>query len=193
MQLATFNEMNTIPNVLQSYPTDHQDHHPSRIDTITDSNENPGGSGMTTTGHGPAADRIDGVDIFEGDERAEGIAEYSVDDAVDTSKGEEPDRTIEALIIQRAARRHMLKRIEGISNDTLTIGRDRLFKACKKSVHDVHRRYRKIYLGPVPHLLLCVEWIATRAQYRKNIIKARRRDATLQELSDLIAQQPQMR
>jgi hypothetical protein len=145
---------------------------------------------MTTTGHGPAADRIDGEDIFDGDQL---VAEYSANDAVDTGEAEEPDRTIEALTIQRAARRHILKRTEGVSNDALTIGRDRLFKDCKKSARDVHRRYRKIYLGPVPHLLLCVELIATRAQSRKDFIKVRRRDATLQELSDLIAQQQQMR
>jgi hypothetical protein len=152
---------------------------------------------MTTTGHGPATDRIDVVDIFEGDERVEGIAEYSANDAVDAGE-EEPDKTNEALVIQRAARRYLTRCSEGPSNDTLAIGRDRLFRDYKKSARDVHARYRMIYLGPVPHLLLCVEWIATRAQSLKKNAKVQRRDATLpdgnlQELSDLIAQQQQMR
>ena len=184
--------MSAIPNVLRSYSTDRQGYHPSKIDAIIDTHEHPGGSSMTTAGHGSATDRIDGMDILNGDERAEGMVEYSANDAVDAG-GEEPDKTIEALVIQRAARRYLIKRGEGRSNDILTVGRDRLFRTCKTSARDVHLRYRKIYLGPVPHLLLCVEWIATRAQALKNSIKTRRTDATLQELSDLIAQQKEMR
>jgi hypothetical protein len=186
--------MNTIPSVLQSRPTDRQDHHPSRIntDTVTHSNENSGDSGPTTIIPSPATDRIDGMDTFDSNERAEGIAEYSAMDAVEA--GEEPDKTNEALIIQRAARRYLKRRNEGYSGNTLTIGRDRLFKLCKKYVRGVHATYRKIYLGPVPHLLLCVEWIVNRAQSLKDSIKAQRAKSTvLQELSDLMAQQQQMR
>jgi hypothetical protein len=114
---------------------------------------------------------------------------------MDTGDTEEPDRSKEALIIQRAVRRYLQKRIEGSSDDKLKIGRDRLFKACKESASAVHARYRKTFLGPVPHLLLCLEWVISSAQASKGTIKARRADseATLQELSDLALEQAQMK
>jgi hypothetical protein len=112
---------------------------------------------------------------------------------VDVDDGEEPDRTKEVITIQRAARRHFSKETGKHFNDALTKGRYRLFKSCKASVNAVHTKYRKLYLGPVPHLLLCVEWIVTRAQESKNSIKARRAKATLQEKSDLIVKHKQIR
>jgi hypothetical protein len=163
-----------------------------RITAITHSEQNQRGSRLAT---GPAANVIEGMGVSSGDERTQGTVEYSTNDVMDVGEGEEPDKTHEVLVIQRAARRYLKRRNEdrSESNDMLTIGRDRLFRDCKKSAGDIHARYRKIYLGPVPHLLLCVEWIVTRAQSLKNIIKAQRRDATLTELSDLISQQQQMR
>jgi hypothetical protein len=147
-----------------------------------------------TFGNFSAADGIDNLDdIPSGDRRAEGLAEYAAQDAVDADNGEEPDRTKGAIIIQRAARRHFSEEPKEHPNDALTKGRHRLFKSCKASVNAVHSKYRKLYLGPVPHLLLCVEWIVTRAQESKNTIKARRAEATLQEKSDLIVQHKRMR
>lgn len=109
-------------------------------------------------------------DIPSGDRRAEGLAEYTAQDADDS---EETDRTEEVIVIQRAARRHFFKVVEEDSSNALTKGRNRLFKSCKASTDAVHAKYRKIYLGPVPHLLLCVEWIVTRAEESKNAIKVR--------------------
>lgn len=127
-----------------------------------------------------------------GDQRVEGLTEYTAQDAIEASDGEEPDRTKEALKIQRAARR-LLKHIE-TSNDALTIGRQRLFKSCKASANNVHVKYRKIYLGPVPHLLLCLEWLVTRTQGLKTAIKRRREQATLlQEKLDLSTEHKQKR
>jgi hypothetical protein len=155
-----------------------------------------------TIGHASAAHGIDRPDDIprEDQQTTEGLAEYTAQDAVDVGDGEEPDKTKEARVIQKAARRYILKDtqvdehyIEGNSNDALTKGRNRLFKSCKASAKAVHVKYRKIYLGLVPHLLLCLEWIVTRAQDSKNAIKARRVEATLQEKSDLIAEHKLMR
>ena len=150
---------------------------------------------MTAVDHTSAADGIDSLgDIPSRDRRAEGLAEYEAQDAVDGGDGEEPDRTNEVTIIQRAARRYFLKDTgERSNNDALATGLHRLFKTYKASANAVHVSYRKIYLGPVPHLLLCVEWIVTRAEESKNDIKARRAEATLQEKSDLIVEHKQMR
>jgi hypothetical protein len=141
-----------------------------------------------------AADGSDSLgDVPSGDRRAEGLSEYGAQDADHADDGEEPDRTEEAKVIQRAARRYFLKDTEEHSNDALKKGRHRLFKSCKASANAVHANYRKFYLGPVPHLLLCVEWIVARAQDSKNAIKARRAEATLQEKSDLILLHKEMR
>ncbi|KAH9017008.1 hypothetical protein EDB85DRAFT_2017856 [Lactarius pseudohatsudake] len=181
VDLVTFRDINSIPNVLQPRSGD--------LPTITtESYENARGSYAATAGHVAAADGIDGI----GDEHVEGAAEYSGDDAIDVGDGEGPDKSKEALIIQRAARRYLLKCVEPSSDDKLKIGRDRLFKACKASASAVHAGYRKIYLGPIPHLLLCLEWIISSARASKGTIKARRAGATLQELSDLTFQQTEM-
>jgi hypothetical protein len=156
--------MNIIPELLQTHSTNHEDCHGRGVDVRTASHANSGPSGK-----------------------------YDVQDADHGDHGEEPDRTEEAKVIQRAARRHFLKDTEEHSSNALTKGRHRLFKLCKASANTVHAKYRKFYLGPVPHLLLCLEWIATRAQDSKNDIKARRAEATLQEKFDLIGLHKQMR
>ena len=156
-----------------------------------------------TISHASATHEIDGPNDIpaSGDQQTtEGLAEYTAQDAVRVGDGEERDRTKEARIIQKAARRYILKDtqaeelyIEENSNYALTKGRNRLFKSCKASAKAVHAKYRKFYLGPVPHLLLSLEWIAMRAQDSKNAIKAQRVGATLQEKSDLIIQHKLMR
>jgi hypothetical protein len=182
--------MNDIPELLRSRSTDH-DYHRHGVDVIAALHAKSGPIGF---GHNPAADGSDDLgSLTSGDRRAEGLAEYDAQDAVDANDGEGPDRTKEVIIIQRAARRHFSKETEEHSNDALKKGLNRLFKSCKASVNAVHAKYRNIYLGPVPHLLLCVEWIVARAQDSKDIIKARRVEATLQQKSDLIAQYKQMR
>ena len=187
MKLVIFEDMNTIPDLLLSHSTTHQ----FGVD-VSAANSEP--SDVTIAGHTSAADGFDSLgEMPHGSQRAEGITEYAAQEADDTDQGEEPDRTKEIKFIQRAARRHFFKDTEEQSTDALTRGRNRLFKSCKASANAVHAKYRKVYLGPVPHLLLCVEWIITRAQESKEAIKARRADATLQEKSDLIMQHKQMR
>jgi hypothetical protein len=188
--LVAFDNMNTIPELLWSRSTNHQGRRRRDFDIGTASQANLGPSGTMVVGHTSGASGVDSLcDIPSGDRRADGLAEYTAQDA---DESEETDRTKEVIVIQRAARRHFFKGIED-SGDALTKGRDRLFKSCKATVDAVHAKYRKIYLGPVPHLLLCVEWIVTRAQESKNAIKARRVEATLQEKSDLMAQHKQIR
>lgn len=179
-----FDNMDAIPGLLRSRSTNHQSRRRREIDVGTASQANVGPSGTTAVGHASDAHGIDS------DRRGEGLAEYTAQDA---DEGEETDRTKEVIVIQRAARHHFFKDTEERSGNALTKGRDRLFKSCKASADAVHARYRKIYLGPFPHLLLCVEWIVTRAQESKNAIKARRVKATLQEKSDLMLQHKQIR
>ena len=183
VDLVTFTDMNSIPIILQSR---HRDHSSATFVP----HENTGGSYAATVGQAAATDEADGT---PSDQRVEGAAGYSADDAVDMGDVEGPERSREALIIQMAARRYLQKRIEGSSDDKLKIGRDRLFKACKASASAVHVRYQKIYLGPIPHLLLCLEWIISSTQASKGKIKARRAEATLQELSDLTLEQTEMK
>jgi hypothetical protein len=181
--------MNTIPDLLLSHP--HPTTHQSGVDVST-ANFEP--SDMMRAGHTSTADAIDSLgEIPHGSQRAEGITEYTAQEADEEEEGEEPDRTKEIKSIQKAARRYFFKDTDEKSTDALTRGRNRLFKLCKASANAVHARYRKFYLGPVPHLLLCVEWIITRSQESKDTIKARRADATLQEKSDLIVLHKQMR
>ncbi|KAH9065001.1 hypothetical protein EDB87DRAFT_1756197 [Lactarius vividus] len=182
--LVSFREMNTIPYLLRS----HLKGHP--ITTIA-THENTGGPHVAISGQ-----VTDGIDGTSGHQRVEEAVEYSTDDAIDIGVGEGPeslDRSREASIIQKAVRRYLLESGEGSSDDKLKIGRDRLFKACKTSANAVHARYRKIYLGPLPHLLLCLELIISSARKSKATIKTRRaQKVALQELSDLILQQTQV-
>ncbi|KAI9453661.1 hypothetical protein BJY52DRAFT_1418183 [Lactarius psammicola] len=183
VDLITFRDMITIPNILQSRTGGPQ------ITTIG-SQESTGGSYVVTAGQAMATGGTDGTGDLTASQRFEEVAEYSADDVPDTGDGEGSDRLKEALIIQRAARRYLLKHVEGGSSDELKIGRDRHFEACKASANAVHARYRKIYLGPIPHLLLCLEWVISSAQAPMGAIKARHAEATLQELS--VLQQTQM-
>jgi hypothetical protein len=194
VQLVVFEDINTIPGLLLSRSTNHDYHRHEVVDVGAASHANSGPTDMVVVGHTSPADGSDGLgDVPSGDRRAEGLAEYDAQDAADADDGKEPDRTEEAKMIQRAARRYFLKDTEERSDDALTKGRHRLFKSCKASANAVHIKYRRFYLGPLPHLLLCVEWIVTRAQESKDAIKARRVGATLQEKSDLILQHKQMR
>ena len=191
VKLVVFDSMNAIPKLLRSRSTNHQGHRQRGMDVGTVSQANFGSSGTMIVTHTPDPHGVDSLsDIPSGGRRAEGLAEYTAQDADDS---EETDRTNEAIVIQRAARRHFFKDIEEDCSNALTKGRNRLFKSCKASVDAVHAKYRKFYLGPVPHLLLCMEWIVARAEESKNAIKARRAKATLQEKSDLMMQSKQIR
>ena len=195
VQLVIFEDMNTISDVLQSCPTNFQYHHHRGAGNITISPANSNPYSMTHIRNN--ATRADGTnslgDVSSGDQRGEDLVEYTAQDAVAAGDKEEPDKTKAAVVIQRATRRHLLKHVEENPNDALTIGRRRLFKLCKASTDDIHVKYRKIYLGPIPHLLLCLEWIVTRAQDSKNAIKGQRAEATLQELSELIGEHKEIR
>lgn len=194
VKMVIFEDMNTIPDVLRPRSSKIQDHHLRRSGGFASAHANSRPSEVTIGGHVTSpADGLDGLgDMPNNDQRVEGVSEYTAQDASEASDGEEPEVTKEAIIIQRAARR-FLKHIE-ISNDVLTIGRQRLFRSCKASANDVHVKYRKIYLGPVPHLLLCLEWLVTRTQGLKTAIKRRRGQATLlQEKLDLNVEHKQMR
>ncbi|KAH8981163.1 hypothetical protein EDB86DRAFT_3051652, partial [Lactarius hatsudake] len=184
VDLITFKDINAIiPNILHSRPGDHP------ITTIG-SHESTGGPEAAITGQVTATDGIDGTGDMTNFQRGEEAVEYSEDDAFDIGDGEGPDRSREALIIQKAVRRYLLKHSSG---DKLKTKRDRHFEACKASANAVHARYRNIYLGPVPHLLLCLEWIISSAKLSKDRMKVRHREATLQqELEVLTSQQTQI-
>ena len=195
VQLVVFEDMDTIPDVLQSRPANFQYHHQRGFDSTTHAHANSSPYAVAHIGNNASsADGTDNLDeVFNGDQRGEDLVEYTAQDAVAAGDREEPNKTKEVVIIQRAARRYLFKRVEESSNDALTIGRQRLFRLCKASANEVHVKYRKIYLGPIPHLLICLEWIVTRAQDSKDAIKGRRGEATLQELSDLIVEHKEIR
>lgn len=186
VDLIAFRDMKTIPILLQSrsHPGDHP------IKTAV-SHDNTSPSHPENAGQLAALDEVQETRDLSGNqlESLEEVAEYSADDVANIGEGEGPDRSKEALIIQRAVRRYLQNRIEADPDDKLKTKRDGFFNACKASASAVHARYQKIYLGPVPHLLLCLEWIISRAQRSKRAIKARRADATLQALSDLFSSQ----
>jgi hypothetical protein len=189
VDLIAFIDMKTIPDLLQSrsHPGDHPvttsvSHGDTRLSRLEI------GGQLTVVAEVHETRDLSGNQL----ERLEEAAEYSADAVDNIGDREGPDRSKETLIIQRAVRRYLRKCIEASPDDKLKTGRDRLFEACKVSASAVHARYRKIYLGPVPHLLLCLEWIISRAQASKTKIKARRADATLKGLSDLSSQQTQI-
>ena len=190
VDLIAFKDVKNIPNLLQS--RSHPGGHPT---TTAISHDNTSPSRSEIAGQLAALDEVQETRDLSGDqlERLGEVAEYSAEDVANIGEGEGPDKSKEALIIQRAVRRYLQKRIEADSDDKLTTKRDGFFNACKASASAVHARYQKIYLGPVPHLLLCLEWIISRAQRSKRAIKARRADATLQALSDLSSQQTQIK
>ena len=202
MQLLLFEKIYTIPERLQSRSVYHQDSQQPGVD-VSAAPYADFELSVTTIGHTSATHRIDSPDDIPSNDQqtTEGLAEYTAQDAVDVCDGEGSDKTKEARVIQKAARRYILKKTQGeehyieeTAEDPLTKGRNRLFKSCKASAKAVHVRYRKFYLGPVPHLLLCLEWIIMHSQDSKNVIKARRVETTtLQEKSDLIVQHKLMR
>jgi hypothetical protein len=188
VQLVLFEDMNTIPDVLRPRTTDLGGHHLNQDGSATASPASFRPLIVTSVGHDPS--HADGADrlgeIPSSDQGVEGFTEYTAQDVVDPGDREEPDKTKGARVIQRAARRHILKQIKESSDDALTLGRHRLFKSCKASANDVHVKYRKTYLGPVPHLLLCLDWLVTRAQSSRADIKRRRAKAIiLQEKLDV--------
>ena len=194
VDLVTFRDMKTLLNLLQSLS-----HPGGQPITTAVSHDNTSPSRPEIAGQLAVLDEVQETRDLTGNqpERLEEVAEYSADDVTNIGEGEGPDRSKEALIIQRAVCRYLQKCIEAGSDDKLKARRDRFFNACKVSASAVHLRYQKIYLGPVPHLLLCVEWIISRAQASKDsikaLIKARCADTTLQGLSDLTSQQTHMR
>jgi hypothetical protein len=190
VDLVPFIDMKARPNLLQSRS------HPGDHPVITAvSHEDTRLSRSDIAGQPIVLAKVYKTRDLSGNqlERLEEAAEHSAQVVDNIGDGEGTDRSKEALIIQRAVRRYLQKCIEASPDDKLKTGRDRLFEACKVSASAVHAGYRKIYLGPVPHLLLCLDWIIARAQASKRKIKARRGDATLKELSDLDSQQTQIR
>jgi hypothetical protein len=185
--------MNTIPDILRSHPRDDRVHHRYQADGIT-ANLRP--SNTTSAGHDSShVDETNAWGNMPNDNQGgEGLAEYTAQDAVTANDGEKPDKTREARVIQRAARGHILKHINESPTNALTIGRQRLFRSCKATANEVHDKYRKMYLGPVPHLLLCLEWLVTSAQGSSTAVK-RQREGTkvLQEILDLNDEHRQMR
>ena len=181
VEFITFRNMNAIPNLLQPRPGDHS------ITTIGP-REITGGSDRAITGQVAVTDGIAGTGDLTGYQRVDEASGDSAGGIVDIGDGEGLKA---GLVIERAVRRYFLKQTERSLNDKLKIGYH--FEACKKFVHNVHAGYRMIYLGPVPHLLLCLEWIISCAQESKDTIKARCAKATLQKLSDLTSQQTQIR
>ncbi|KIM81679.1 hypothetical protein PILCRDRAFT_485798 [Piloderma croceum F 1598] len=80
-----------------------------------------------------------------------------------------------ACVIQAMYRRHVLRRESGVKK-ALSEARSHFFIDCwveSKKMEWPHRHYRLLFLGPLPHLLLCLERANTSASDFKMKVKRR--------------------
>jgi hypothetical protein len=97
------------------------------------------------------------------------------------------EREIEAAgIIQRAWHR-LVQQGRGAVKVGLREARSRHFAAFYTEAQNLewsHRGYGLLYLGPLPHILVCLEFSGTHARSLKNKAKQRFSDTKHQELED---------
>ncbi|TFY66231.1 hypothetical protein EVG20_g4858 [Dentipellis fragilis] len=94
--------------------------------------------------------------------------------------------------IQKAARQ-MLRRMKARPQNGRAAALQRLFRTCKaESEHLAKVSYRAIYLGPLPHLLLCLEWMLNKLKEVKAHAKRKSDQLNLQELTEAMERQTRM-
>jgi len=90
-------------------------------------------------------------------------------------------------IIQRAYRRWLSRR-RAVSKQGLSSLRSHFFTLCLKESHEIvwtKSTYKRIFLGPLPHVLLCLNIAHENAQLEKTRIKKGLRDADHEHLEEL--------
>ncbi|KAJ6519176.1 hypothetical protein C8R45DRAFT_1204389 [Mycena sanguinolenta] len=103
-----------------------------------------------------------------------------------------------ALVIQQAfkrAHRRAEKRKAEMAKPSLSASCANFFAICLKEAEGIdwpNKAYRLRYLGPLPHLLLCLDVVLTAAQKQKRQIKKDLREATHEKLEALDKQLTQL-
>jgi hypothetical protein len=108
------------------------------------------------------------------------------DDPDDSVFAHSNDQIVAACAIQAMYRRHVLRR-ESVRK-ALSEARSRFFIDCwveSEKMEWPHRHYRLLFLGPLPHLLLCLERANTSAFDFKMKVKRRLTMAKHTELEDV--------
>lgn len=118
----------------------------------------------------------DSADADEADEVATNVSEESdIVDRVDTGASEE--QLVAAKRVQRIFRR-MLKRRNAAAKGGFAASRARFFDACLDQVRDMNwaprSPYRIVYLGLLPHILICLEWLKRSATELREGAKKKR-------------------
>ena len=100
-----------------------------------------------------------------------------------------------AKVFQHAYQRLIQRRGQGEENP-LAIKRSRLFLKCLSAAEEIHwkqRRYRFLFLGPLPHLLLCLEKANNHAYSTKNRLKERFKTAYHRDLDEAQAKMTEIK
>ena len=82
---------------------------------------------------------------------------------------------------------HLLQRRKKGNESDLAVKRNRFFLECWNTSEKIQwhrRRYRHLFLGPLPHLLLCLEKANTHAFHMKKRIKKRINNVQHRELDE---------
>ena len=130
-------------------------------------------------------DAENSADADEADEVATSASEESdIMDHVDTGTSEEQLETVQR--VQQIFRRK-LKRRNAAAKGGSAASRARFFDACLDQVRDVNwapgSPYRIVYLGLLPHILLCLEWLKKSAtELREGVKKKRTPELSMDEL-----------
>ncbi|TFY53518.1 hypothetical protein EVG20_g10077, partial [Dentipellis fragilis] len=90
--------------------------------------------------------------------------------------------------------RCMQEHNKGQPKEGLPAARQRLFRECRThaSAPAIHGPYRCLYLGPLPHLLLCLEWTLNQAKMVKKHAKRQMVKTGLHELDEVMERQTVM-
>jgi hypothetical protein len=96
-----------------------------------------------------------------------------------------------ASLIQRAYKR-VVRHRRGKSREALSVARAVHFTTCWRQAQEMlwpYRYYRLLFLGPLPHVLLCLDSVYTYASSTKAKMKKRLQVAKHEELEDLSIRQ----
>ena len=100
-----------------------------------------------------------------------------------------------ARVFEHTYQRLIQRRRQGEENP-LAIKRNRLFLKCLSAAEKIQweqRRYRFLFLGPLPHLLLCLEKASNHAYNTKNRLKKRINTAHHRDLDEAQAKMTEIK
>jgi hypothetical protein len=106
------------------------------------------------------------------------------------------DALIQAASIVQAVYRRIVRRRRSISQEGLSVARTGHFLSCWSQAQEMswpHRYYRLLFLGPLPHILLCLDAVQAYATSTKAKTKKRLGIAKHEELEELSTRQTEVR